>query len=128
MEQQDEPSKGLRIEIPCHKAWNELSGSGDERWCTTCARTVIDAASLTPDEACRIAETTPGGACMRLTMPADEGAGGVENLTAHEAALREIEALARSSSDVPEMMGLVYTNPVAARELPMEQGPPDLRS
>lgn len=66
-----DPQPSLRIQTPCPKRWDELSGSGARRFCGQCALHVHDAAQLTRAEAAALVAATSERVCMRLTYAPD---------------------------------------------------------
>lgn len=56
----------LRIQTPCPKRWEELSGSGAKRFCSECSLHVHDAAQLTKADAQALVANATERVCMRL--------------------------------------------------------------
>lgn len=60
----------LRIQTPCPKRWDELSGSGAKRYCSECRLHVHDAAQLTKAEAQALVSSATSRVCMRMEYDA----------------------------------------------------------
>jgi hypothetical protein len=65
-----EPPAPLQIQNACPKSWGELTGSGKQRFCSSCSLHVHDGAQLTQKEAETIVSTATARVCMRLQYDA----------------------------------------------------------
>lgn len=64
-----QPKYAVRIENPCHEAWEEFSASPGGRWCPFCRHQVVDFTRLSDEEIIRYLDTHKGKTCARL-LPA----------------------------------------------------------
>jgi hypothetical protein len=61
-----QPRTALRIQTPCTKTWEQLSGCGAKRFCSECSLHVHDAKQLTREQAERLVAESTGALCMRM--------------------------------------------------------------
>lgn len=60
----------LQIQKACPKSWDELTGAGKQRFCSSCSLHVHDAVQLTQKEAEAIVSSATSRVCMRLQYDA----------------------------------------------------------
>src|SRR5262245_37552759 len=64
------PTNDLRIQTPCPKTWDQLSGGGAKRFCSECSLHVHDASQMTRVEAERMVAGATSRVCMRMQFDA----------------------------------------------------------
>ena len=62
----------LRIDEPCHAAWDDMAGDAQKRFCQSCGKHVHDAEQLTDGQVrSLLAGDDAAGICLRLRHAAD---------------------------------------------------------
>jgi hypothetical protein len=57
----------IRIDKPCSQSWEALSPEGKERYCSSCAKNVIDLTSLKDEEIIKLLDGSKGRLCGKLS-------------------------------------------------------------
>lgn len=63
--------KDLTIPNPCRSSWGEMDGADQQRFCSSCQKTVHDLSAMTRRDANKLLRNGPAELCVRITRDAD---------------------------------------------------------